>query len=206
MAKSLTKKQKGFVKDYIATGNGTQAALKNYDTEDYKTASVIATENLDKPSIVLAIKDALPDELLAAKHLALLNSTRIEHMVFPLGPERRDKAELDTSKMPKEVATMLDAEMALRETKLTDEDITQMLAEVNCKVRTIVHGETARHVYFWAADNKAVKDALDMAYKVKGTYAPEKSASINLNVDVPAESNIMELAAKAAELLKAQKV
>jgi len=52
----LTKKQRGFVDDYIETENGTQSALKNYDTDDYKTASVIATENLDKPSVIEAIE------------------------------------------------------------------------------------------------------------------------------------------------------
>lgn len=52
MARGLTKKQKGFVKDYLETGNGTQSALKNYDTTDYKTASVIATENLEKPRVI----------------------------------------------------------------------------------------------------------------------------------------------------------
>lgn len=54
----LTKKQRGFVADYILDENGTQAALKNYDTKDYKTASVIAAENLDKPSIQVAIENA----------------------------------------------------------------------------------------------------------------------------------------------------
>lgn len=51
MPKRLSKKQKGFVKDFIESGNGTQAALKNYDTKDYMTAAVIATENLKKPNI-----------------------------------------------------------------------------------------------------------------------------------------------------------
>lgn len=53
----LTKKQKGFVDDFVLTENGTQSALKNYDTTDYKTASVIASENLDKPSIQVAIEE-----------------------------------------------------------------------------------------------------------------------------------------------------
>lgn len=47
----LTKKQAEFVKEYIETGNGVQSALKAYDTESYKTASVIAHENLEKPRI-----------------------------------------------------------------------------------------------------------------------------------------------------------
>ena len=52
----LSKKAKGFVKDYIETGNGTQAALNNYDTKDYSTAGAIASENLKKPKIIEAIR------------------------------------------------------------------------------------------------------------------------------------------------------
>ena len=76
--KGLTRKQKGFVKDYAQSGNGTQAALNNYDVEDGKlpkerVAAAIASENLTKPNIIKAIADMLPDELIAEKHLALLN-------------------------------------------------------------------------------------------------------------------------------------
>jgi phage terminase small subunit len=52
MATKLTKKQKGFVKDYLETGNGVESALRNYDTTDYNTANVIAVENLQKPTII----------------------------------------------------------------------------------------------------------------------------------------------------------
>lgn len=55
----LTKKQAGFVEDYVNTGNGTQAALKNYDIESDKperVAAAIATENLTKPDVALAIE------------------------------------------------------------------------------------------------------------------------------------------------------
>ena len=41
--KGLTRKQKGFVKDYAQSGNGTQAALNNYDVEDGKTKVEIIT-------------------------------------------------------------------------------------------------------------------------------------------------------------------
>lgn len=51
MMEDLTKKQAEFVKEYLETGNGVQSALKVYDTESYKTASNIASENLDKPRI-----------------------------------------------------------------------------------------------------------------------------------------------------------
>lgn len=52
MANKLTKKEKGFAKDYLETGNGTQSALSNYDTEDENTAASIASENLRKPKII----------------------------------------------------------------------------------------------------------------------------------------------------------
>lgn len=53
MAKRLTTKQKAFAEEYIRNGgNGTQAAMKVYDTEDNATARSIASENLTKPNIM----------------------------------------------------------------------------------------------------------------------------------------------------------
>lgn len=54
----MTKKQEIFVKEYLDTGNGTQSALKAYNTEDENTAAVIAWENLRKPKIQEAIQDS----------------------------------------------------------------------------------------------------------------------------------------------------
>ena len=47
----LTPKQKVFVEEYVKTKNGTKAALKAYDTDDYNTAHSIAVENLQKPAV-----------------------------------------------------------------------------------------------------------------------------------------------------------
>lgn len=69
----LSKKERGFVNDYVKTGNGVQSALNNYNTDSYGVAAVIAHENLTKPKIVKAIAERLPDDLLEEKHLALLN-------------------------------------------------------------------------------------------------------------------------------------
>lgn len=46
--KKLTMKQRKFLKRYFETGNGTQSAMEVYDTEDYDTASAIASQNLRK--------------------------------------------------------------------------------------------------------------------------------------------------------------
>lgn len=76
----LTKKQRGFVKDYAETENGTQAALKNYDIESSNpenVAKAIATENLTKPAIIAALesrrkslKQALIDKGITEDYLA----------------------------------------------------------------------------------------------------------------------------------------
>lgn len=109
------------------------------------------------------VEEFLPDSELTEKHKELLNSTRIDHMVFPLGPKKNsEKEEWLKASGNKEVKDVL-----------SDEEITEMLAEVNCKVRRIVHGEQARHVYFWSSDNRAKKDALDMAYKLKGRFSDD---------------------------------
>lgn len=55
--KRLTKKQKGFVKEYLESGNGTQAALKVYDTDSPNTAKAIASENLTKPNVKAYLED-----------------------------------------------------------------------------------------------------------------------------------------------------
>lgn len=58
--------------------------------------------------------------------------------------------------------------------KVTDEDIIELLAEANCIVKRLMHSETQTHVWYFAPDNNARKAALDMAYKLKGKYAPQK--------------------------------
>lgn len=85
----LTKKQKGFVDDYVLSENGTQAALKNYDIQSEKpekVASVIATENLAKPSIIEAIevkretlKSALEKQGVTPEKIARKIDSLLEH-------------------------------------------------------------------------------------------------------------------------------
>lgn len=58
----LSKKERTYIKEYVESGNGTQAALKAYDTDDYNTAGAISSENLKKPRIQQAIDNALINE------------------------------------------------------------------------------------------------------------------------------------------------
>ncbi len=77
----LTKKQQGFVKDYLETGNGTQSALNNYDTDDENTAAVIASENLRKPQIqevIVSLADRIPDDKLHEVLMEGLEATKAQ--------------------------------------------------------------------------------------------------------------------------------
>lgn len=57
MATKLSKKEKGFAKDYIDTGNGVQSAMNNYDVSSYSSAGAIASQNLKKLRIQSYIQD-----------------------------------------------------------------------------------------------------------------------------------------------------
>lgn len=146
----LTKKQKGFVKDYVETGNGTQAALNNYDIggkhgtdNPEKVASVIAAENLAKPSIQNAIKsiaEQIPDDELIKVHKEGLQADK---KVF-------------------------------KNNNATGE-IEEVASEPDFAVR---------YKY------------LDSAYKLKGSYAPDKSVHLNLNGDIMETPELQDLASK----------
>lgn len=155
MSKGLTKKQKGFVKDYLETGNGVESALANYDTTDYSTAGAIASENLNKPKIVNAIQEALPDELLARIHLEGLNATKRSGtggMRIGIGEDGK-----------------------VNDFGHTDID------EPDYAVR---------HKY------------LDSAYKIKGTYSPEKSITLNIEHSTDAQKELaMEYEKRLKETL-----
>ncbi len=53
----LTQKQLSFVENYLLNGgNGTQAVLGSYKTRNRKSASVIASRNLQNPRIAQALR------------------------------------------------------------------------------------------------------------------------------------------------------
>jgi len=130
MARALTKKQKGFVKDYLKTGNGRIAAEKNYNVTNKESARAVASEVLTSPNVVKALADRLSDDLLEERHLELLN--------------KREQL-----------------------TRISDE------------------GELIK--YDLGPDVQGVSKGLDMAYKLKGSYAPEKSQALNVNVEARLE-------------------
>ena len=119
------------------------------------------------------LNEYLPDGELLETHRGLLKAARIDHMVFADGPkDALAAAEWLANKNAKAENTRV----WTYDDILTDDDIVSMLAEKNCDVRRISRTENSRHVYFWSPDSKARKDALDLAYKLKGSYAADKAA------------------------------
>lgn len=57
--------------------------------------------------------------------------------------------------------------------EIPDADIYDLLESVGCTPKKIVHGVQGTHVWFWAPDNKSRKDALELAYKIRGKMSPE---------------------------------
>lgn len=143
----LSKKQRGFVKDYIASeGNGTQAALKNYDIQGKNKENIaasIANENLTKPAIVNALHEVLSDELLAKVHAEGLEANRVISANITYGDA--DEKTNDFIEVP---------------------------------------------------DHAVRSKFLDMAYKIRGSYAAEKHASLNVNVTAEVDDEALALAAK----------
>src|SRR3990167_6640133 len=137
MARRLTKKERGFVKDVLRTDNATIAALNNYNitNNDKDVAAAVGSEVLRRPKIQKAIAEALPDDLLAERHLELLNKREVIRLVG------------------------------------------------------------GRGVVIDQPETNAVKAGLDMAYKIKGSYAAEKH--INISVEITKEER--ERARKALE-------
>lgn len=128
----------------------------------------------------------LPDDKLAEVHQGLLNSTKIEHMVFPLynkpdeDEEPEEQPETTLEPQPQGGA-LLRRHKVIEGAGLSNDDITEMLAEVNCTVRKIVQGLQARHVYFWSPDATARKNALELAFKIKGRITNKVALSGEVN-------------------------
>lgn len=51
---------------------------------------------------------------------------------------------------------------------LSEEEIGNLLKQVNCTLHAVYQTTAGQSVYFWAPDYRARKDAIDLAYKLKG--------------------------------------
>jgi hypothetical protein len=49
-----------------------------------------------------------------------------------------------------------------------DQEVQELLEEVGCVMRKVVQVGQTKYVYYWTPDFKARKDALELAYRIKG--------------------------------------
>ena len=94
----------------------------------------------------------LPQEKVAKVHRELLDSAEIQHLSFPFSGKGKNR------------------------TVASDDEIKKIIQSVNgCKLVYIKHDDYSGSIaFFQAPDGKVRKDAVDMAYKLRGAYTPEE--------------------------------
>ena len=114
----------------------------------------------------------MPDDLLAETHHSLLTAGEIQHYVFPAMIKTKMVKSSDPSVKGKKIKAK-DAEAEA----LPDDEIQAIVESVpGCKLIYIRYEQFlgGKVAYYQAPDSKSRKDALDMAYKLRGKYAAEK--------------------------------
>lgn len=80
---------------------------------------------------------------------------------------------------------------------MEDEEITEHVTAAGLKVIVIRQTEKGKMAFYSNDDPQAIAKATDMAYKLKGSYAPEKT--LNLNVEVTVDEEDLSLAKQLLE-------
>lgn len=153
----LTRKQLTFVKTYLETGIGSEAARQAYNIAPHNTklASVMAAENLAKPSIIEAIRKGQKDDQIDEAFTKLINLKRIDYFVFPLFMDN------------KEIEEHINAQ--------------------GIEVLNIRESDRGKLAFYAVPDGRALGKALDIWTKISGAEAPHKHINLNLNENVPSD-------------------
>ena len=115
----ITKKQKDFADALIETGNGTQSALKAYDTDSVNVAKNIASENLTKPNVIAYLESMAPR---ASQRIVEL-SNQEENLTVSLGASKDilDRSGFKPVERTESVNVNVDVTMTQREKELIEE-------------------------------------------------------------------------------------
>lgn len=154
MKKILSKKDKVFIKEVIKTGNQTQSAKKAYGIKDDNYAHVKASRLIQKDTIKKTI-DRYADRF----------------------------SDEELEKHHKELLNQKQVAYFVFPKFMDDDEIEEKVNAAGFNVIVIRFGEKGKYAFYSISDANAKKSALDMAYKIKGTYAPEKK-SIEIDEDL----------------------
>lgn len=160
-----TARQVAAVQNLVGNGGSRGAALI---AAGYSAATAHTPDKVFGSPTVVSLMDSmgLSIENLTKAHRDLLNAYRPEQMSFPpLGdkPVRRWEKTIGKGKDAVKVSNVL-----------TDDDIREFLEGTGYRVASIVHRKTERVAHYFVLDTRAVTNALDMAYKIRGAYAPTR--------------------------------
>jgi len=132
----------------------------------YSEKTAIAPTKLTKSKGWKELMDKfLPEKELGKKHRELLNAGVIQHYTFPariIQKKNKETGEIEKDGNPEDIS---------------DSEIKKIVESVKgckliyIKIDSYLGGKTA---YYQAPDNKSRKDALDMAYKLRGSYEDTK--------------------------------
>lgn len=145
--KILTKKDKIFVKEVIKNGNKTLAAKKAYGIEDDNYAGVKANRLIRNDKIQTVI----------ARYADRFS----DDMLAAKHNELLNQKQVAYFVFPK---------------RMKDEEIEEKVNSAGFNLIVIRFGEKGKYAFYSTNDSNAQKSALDMAYKIKGSYAPEKKS------------------------------
>lgn len=84
--------------------------------------------------------------------------------------------------------------------KMEDEEIVAHVKAAGIDVITVREGDRGKFAFYSLPDAQAIKGALEISHKIKGTFAPEKS--LNVNVEVEASSDIIDMTKKLNDVYR----
>jgi phage terminase small subunit len=135
--KKLTLKQAKFTKEYLKSGNATDAARKVYKVND-KTASVMGAENLAKPCIQLAVQSAA--EKLGINPEYVLGGIK---EIFEFNKQKRLKAKQINGEFFNE-EEMVDAQASLKASDLLGKHLKLFVDKIELDAKVEVSSEDER--------------------------------------------------------------
>jgi hypothetical protein len=175
------------IKKMVENGGNVSKALT---AVGYKPAYAKNPQKFLKTKTAQELMDEyLPDELIAERHNELANAGEIGHYVFP-------KIEGQKVKKGKKEA----------HPELTNDEIREIVESVpGCRLTYVKRDWLGAHAFFVQPDNRSRKDAIDMAYKLKGKYAPEQISITRRKYQDLTNEELMARKKAAIDFLKKRK-
>lgn len=169
--KAPTLKQSTAIKHMLEKGGSVASAMRS---AGYSPATIKNPDHLTKSKAFIKIleKAGVTDNLLAKKHVALLNSSRLDRETFDAVRKGRKWVHFTDE----QIKTSIEG---------TEENPT------GCRIMYIKTFPEQRIALFRTPDNPAQAKALEMGYKVKDHFAPDKFELVEHEL-TPEEQEIVE--------------